>query len=57
MSSSTEDYIEENVTNLQDSMQLLVEALHGFEITFTLAMILTIIAIIIAFFMKGKKAK
>lgn len=55
MSSSTENYIEENVTNPQDPMQLLAGALHGFETTFTIAMILAIVALVIAFFMKKTK--
>ena len=57
MSTSTENYIEENVTNPQDPMQLLDGALHGFETTFTVAMIFAIVAIVIAFFMKSKKNK
>lgn len=57
MSSSTENYIEENVTNPQDPMQLLTGALHGFETTFTIAMILAIVALVISFFMKTKKNK
>ena len=57
MSSSTESYIEENVTNPQDPIQLLTGALHGFETTFSIAMIFAIVAIVIAFFMKSKKNK
>ena len=57
MSSSTESYIEENVTNPQDPMQLLAGALHGFETTFTVAMIFAVVAIVIALFMKSKKNK
>lgn len=55
MSSSTENYIEDNVTNPKDPQQLLQGALHGFETTFTIAMILAVVALVIAFFIKTTK--
>ena len=55
MSSSTENYIETEVTNPKDPMQLLNGALHGFETTFTVGMYLAIAAVIISLFIKGKK--
>lgn len=55
MSSSTENYIENEVTNPKDPNQLLAGALHGFETTFIVGMILAIIALIIALFIKVDK--
>lgn len=57
MSSSTENYIETEVTNPKDPMQLLNGALHGFETTFIVGMYLAIAAVIISLFIKGKKRK
>ncbi|EZH66628.1 multidrug MFS transporter [Bacillaceae bacterium JMAK1] len=54
MSASATNYIETEVTDPSDPTQLLEGSLHGFETTFTLGMVISIVALIISLFIRTK---